>query len=51
MKLQEEDPEWRQTTRILADNAPYHKSGDLMDKLQKFEVPMLFLGMNYQRLS
>ena len=35
---------WRSNTVILLDNATYHTSEYMMEKLRQFQVPVLFSG-------
>ena len=44
LKLQEEDPEWRHNTILLLDNATYHVSDYMLEKFERFRVPVLFSG-------
>ena len=43
-KLQEQDPDWRQNTVFLLDNAAYHVGNYMMEKLEHYRVPVLFSG-------
>ena len=38
------NPNWRQNTIVMVDNAPYHRSKMMMEKYQKLRVPIMFLG-------
>ena len=49
--LQERDPNWRLHYRLFADNAAYHKSKPLMEKLRAFQIPTLFSGKYAVTLS
>ena len=42
--MDEINPNWRQNTIIMIDNAPYHRSKLIMEKYQVLKVPILFLG-------
>ena len=42
--LDSEDPQWRENIVLLLDNAPYHRSKVVMEKLEKLKLPILFLG-------
>lgn len=37
-------PGWRNNTIIMIDNAPYHRSGYVRQKLKELKVPIMFLG-------
>ena len=37
-------PNWRQNSIIMIDNAPYHRSKLVMEKLQILKVPIMYLG-------
>ena len=41
-KLDEENKQWRKDTVILLDNAPYHKSAEMLTLLEKLHIPVLF---------
>ena len=43
-KLDEENKQWRKDTVILLDNAPYHKSAELLTLLKELQIPVLFTG-------
>ena len=42
--LNSEDPVWRENTVLLIDNAPYHRSKVVMEKLRLLKLPIMFLG-------
>ena len=44
LMLQERDPDWRHHFRLYADNASYHKSAWLMERMRDYQVPILFTG-------
>ena len=44
LKLDQEDAEWRTTTVILLDNAPYHASESTIDLMEGLKIPVLFTG-------
>ena len=44
LKLDKEDSEWRDSTVILLDNAPYHTSEGTMELMEGLRVPVLFTG-------
>jgi hypothetical protein len=43
-QLDLENPEWRDTTILLLDNAPYHRGNKLKDKLKEVNIPLAYLG-------
>jgi hypothetical protein len=43
-QLDIKDRRWRDHTVILLDNAPYHRSSLLKEKLFLMQVPIFFLG-------
>ena len=43
-RLDSEDPEWRDNTVILVDNAPYHTSESTINLMEGHRIPMLFTG-------
>ena len=45
-KLDSEHPRWREDTIILMDNAPYHKSSQIMKVFKKLRMPVCFFGPN-----
>ena len=38
------NPQWRQSTIIMVDNAPYHRSKVMMEKYPSLKIPIMFLG-------
>lgn len=38
------NPQWRQTTIIMVDNAPYHRSKVMMEKCKDLKIPLMFMG-------
>ena len=42
--LDQEDVDWRKTSAILLDNAPYHKSKDTKKVLESLNLPIMFSG-------
>jgi len=44
LQLQQEDPDWRQNTLLQMDNARYHVSNYMLEKLQAFRIPAFFTG-------
>lgn len=38
------NPNWRQRTIIMIDNAPYHRSKVNMEKYPTLKLPIIFLG-------
>ena len=38
------NPQWRQSTIIMVDNAPYHRSKLTIEKQAALKVPLMFLG-------
>ena len=42
--LNNADPQWRENTVLLLDNAPYHRSKVVMEKLVQLKLPIMFLG-------
>lgn len=42
--LEAENKNWREETRIMLDNAKYHKSRVNMRRYNKLEIPVFFLG-------
>jgi len=44
VKLDEERPGWRQTSILLIDNAPYHKSDQMLNYFEDEQLPILYTG-------
>ncbi|CDW82992.1 UNKNOWN [Stylonychia lemnae] len=42
--LNSQRPDWRLNTILLIDNAPYHRSRDMMAAYRKLKLPVMFLG-------
>jgi hypothetical protein len=42
--LDANDENWRSSTVIMIDNAPYHRSKMMMEKYELLKVPVMFLG-------
>jgi transposase len=42
---------WRSSTVIMMDNAPYHRSAFVRQKLEDLKVPIMFLGPYHFRLA
>ena len=42
--LDKDRPDWRETSVCIMDNAPYNKSAETMEYIQKLKMPMIFLG-------
>ena len=38
------DPEWRSHTVFMLDNAPYHRSATLLDRLKELKLQVMYLG-------
>jgi transposase len=38
------DRNWRKSTVIMLDNAPYHRSIAVKSKLQELRIPLMYLG-------
>ena len=45
------NPEWRQTTIIMVDNAPYHRSKVMMEKYKTLKIPIMFLGPYHYKIA
>ena len=37
-------PDWRETTVMMMDNAPYNKSEDAIKHIESLNIPMVFTG-------
>jgi transposase len=37
-------PDWRTTTVLMFDNAPYHRSGSVFKFFETLKLPIMFLG-------
>ena len=44
LKLDVDRPNWRKTTILLIDNAPYHTSKDTIETLETLRFPTMFLA-------
>ena len=44
LKLDQEDAEWRKSTVLLLDNAPYLTSESSIDLMEGLNIPLLFTG-------
>ena len=42
--LDEQDSSWRDSSVFLLDNASYHRSSFLLEKIKLMKVPLFFLG-------
>jgi hypothetical protein len=42
--LDQIDRAWRYTTVLVLDNAPYHRSRDVVAKYEALKLPIMFLG-------
>jgi len=49
--LDGEDPNWREKTVILLDNASYHRSVQVLDQMRVLKLPVLFLGPYHFRMA
>ena len=45
-KLDALNPDWRRTSLILLDNAPYHQSAQTLKVFKNLKLPIMFLGPN-----
>lgn len=45
-QLDKERAGWRKNTIILLDNAPYHKSSDMLALFRELDLPIMFSGPN-----
>ena len=41
-RLDRESPGWQETTTILLDNASWHNSAEMMDRLAKMKLDIMF---------
>ena len=44
LKLDQQDPHWRNDTVITLDNAPYHSTPSTMAMFENLRIPILFTG-------
>ena len=49
LELNSADEHWRDNTIILLDNAPYHRSDYVRERLERYGIPTLFLGPYHYR--
>jgi len=42
--LDQVNPNWRQNTIIMVDNAPYHRSKLIKEKYASLKIPLMYLG-------
>ena len=49
--LDVEDPEWRENTVLMVDNAPYHRSKAVRAQIQALCLPLLFLGPYHYKMA
>jgi transposase len=49
--LDEEDLDWRHKSIVIIDNAGYHKSKFVRDKISQMKIPLMFLGPYQFRLA
>jgi len=50
-QLDEENNNWRLNTIVIIDNAGYHKSKYVREKVQQLKIPLMFLGPYQFRLA
>ena len=43
-QLDREEPGWQETTTILVDNAAWHTSSEIKQRLVKMQLPIIYLG-------
>ena len=43
-RLDQERPGWRKTHVIQMDNAPYHKSREMLKTMEEMDLPLIFSG-------
>jgi transposase len=43
-KLDQDRPDWRETTIIIMDNASYNKTDDCIRHYNSLRIPMIFSG-------
>jgi hypothetical protein len=43
-QLDQTDPQWRSHTVFMLDNAPYHRSAMLLDRLKELKLQVMYLG-------
>ncbi len=49
--LDEEDRSWRLKSVVMIDNAGYHKSAKVKEKIKELKIPLMFLGPYHFRLA